>query len=163
MKNITLSALIIALCCNISLAQTARVTGPHLLVYKTKKDYHNLVPVILSPDRSKIVSYPDPHDLVAAGHGILPSALHKGYLLDNKGIGINTAFLKLTYHDYEHLKNAPTTDELYRMIIDKDPLVVLCDCGMKSSFKNPAKQINQLIDRKELLKKCKSLMPEKAK
>lgn len=36
--------------------------GPQALIYKTKKDYTNLVPVLLSDDKTEIVSYPNPRD-----------------------------------------------------------------------------------------------------
>ncbi|MBN2683025.1 MAG: hypothetical protein JXR58_10995, partial [Bacteroidales bacterium] len=36
---------------------------PPIIIYKTKKDYYNNVPVILSDDKTKIVSFPDIRDL----------------------------------------------------------------------------------------------------
>ena len=47
------------------------------VVYKTNMDYHDLVPVILSEDRSQIVSYPAPDDLRRSGELTLPIALEK--------------------------------------------------------------------------------------
>ena len=77
--------------------RTVASSAPALL-YKTKGDYADLVPVTLSEDRLSIVAYPAPSDL--AGHLPRPTALAQGYWLDNRGIGPNTAFLKLTYADY---------------------------------------------------------------
>jgi len=143
---------------NTSEAQTtANTSGPHLLVYKTRGDYRQKVPVLLSEDKKSILSYPDPADLKMAKGYTLPSLLHKGYLLDNRGIGKNVAFLKMTYKEYAALKSPPSTEELYKMIIDKAPITVLCDCGLKQSFKNPEKQVNSLIDKKQLKKACKTL------
>ena len=150
------------LCCTIvgwaaaytATAQHAHAAGPHQLVYKTKADYRNLVPVELSDDKSKIISYPDPHDVKAGGGRLLPTKLHKGYLLDNRGIGANTAFINMTLQKYAALPAAPAPSELFSMIVDKDPIVALCDCGKKSAFKNPADDINKLIDSRKLLKSC---------
>src|ERR1044071_4992028 len=71
--------------------------GPPAIVYKTKADYSNYVPVILSEDKSKIVSYPDPKDVQSAA----PVKLKNGYLLDNRGINKNVAFLRWTYEEYK--------------------------------------------------------------
>ena len=37
--------------------------GPTTFIYKTKGDYNNLVPVILSDDKTNISSYPHPKDI----------------------------------------------------------------------------------------------------
>ena len=68
-------------------------TSPIVYVYKTKADYSHQVPVIMDEARTRILSYPAPGDL-KMGNGLrLPTVLNKGYLLDNKGIGPNVAFL----------------------------------------------------------------------
>ncbi len=131
--------------------------GPHLLLYKTRRDYRALVPVALSDDKKRIVSLPDPGDLRTSQGYAMPVLLHKGYLLDKRGIGKNVAFLKMTYKEYAALQLPPPTDELYKMIIDKDPLSSLCDCGPASLFKNPEMKLNSLIDGKKLKKACKTL------
>lgn len=64
-----------------------------VIVYKTKSDYFNLVPVVLSDDKSKIISYPSPTDINSS---LLPTKLKNGYLIDNKGIQPNVAFLSFT-------------------------------------------------------------------
>ncbi|MBS1536485.1 MAG: hypothetical protein JST20_01900 [Bacteroidetes bacterium] len=104
-----------------------------------------------------MVSYPHPKD-IALGSGFpFPTLLHEGYLLDNRGIGKNVAFLKWTYEEYSQLTAVPSLDELYGMILDKDPLVELCDCGNKTAFDDAPKQLNQLIDIKKLRKVCKTI------
>lgn len=120
--------------------------GSHALVYRTKADYFKLVPVLMSVDKSQIVSYPDPADMLSGGRYPLPSRLHKGYMLDNRGIGLNVAFLRMTFSEYSKLDKPPTLKELNNLIIDKDPLLELIDCGLKSSFSDPVAQINKLID-----------------
>jgi hypothetical protein len=131
------------------------VPGPPVLVYKTKTNYNNFVPVILSDDKSEIVSYPHPSDIKTEDGYQTPVILHKGYLLDNRGIGKNVAFLNITYEDYAKLREVPTLKELYGLIIDKDPLIELCNCGVKTAFTNQTKQLNELIDSNKLRIICK--------
>lgn len=131
--------------------------GPPVLVYKTVFDYNNLVPVMLSEDKTTIVSYPHPADLLSGSRYPMPTLLNNGYLLDNRGIGKNVAFLKLTYEEYAKLKEAPALKELYDLIIDKDPLLELCDCGNKKAFTDLQKQLNKLIDNNTLRTKCKRI------
>lgn len=131
--------------------------GPQALIYKTNEDYNNLVPVILSDDKTEIVSYPHPSDLKVGSGYPLPTFLNNGYLLDNRGIGKNVAFLKLTYKEYLELKEVPTLKELYSYIIDKDPLKELCDCGNKAAFTDIEKQLNSIIDNNKLRTTCKTI------
>lgn len=132
-------------------------TGPPALVYKTKANYDSLVPVILSEDKTKIVSYPSPSDVVKGNTFAYPVLLHNNYLLDMKGISPTIAFLKIKYSDYAKLKESPSVDYLYRMILDKDPLTELCNCGNLSAINNPEKQLNSLIDSSKLKTICKIL------
>src|SRR5271166_2869627 len=82
--------------------------SPHVLVYKTKTDYNNLVPIILSEDKTIIVSYPDPSDIKVGSVYSLPTPLHQGYLIDNRGIGKNATFINKTYLDYSKLTELPS-------------------------------------------------------
>jgi hypothetical protein len=131
--------------------------GPAAQVYKTRKDYANNVPVILSDDKTKIVSYPDPKDFSNQDHYPVPVALHKGYLLDQRGIGAHVAYLKLTYKEYAALAKAPSMQEMMGMIIDKNPLTELCNCGNKQTFSDIETQLNDLIDAGKLKTACKVL------
>lgn len=129
--------------------------GPPTMVYKMKGDYSNLVPVVLSDDDSSIVSYPHPMDLSSDSIFLLPSALEKGYWLDNKGIGSKVAFLKWTYDEYSKFDSVPDMSILIANIAYKDPLTELCDCGNKNSFKDVKSQLNELILRDSLRTVCK--------
>lgn len=129
--------------------------GPAALVYKTKADYRDKVPVILSEDKTRVVSYPHPSDLKTDSGYIIPTDLAEGYLLDNKGITANVAFLKLNYSEYAALEFVPSLEELYALILDKDPLTELCSCGNRKSFKDMTAQLNDLIKKGELRKVCK--------
>lgn len=128
-----------------------------LIVYKTKSDYYNLVPVSLSEDKLRIVSYPHPSDIIVDGNFSLPVRLTEGYLIDNRGINRNTAFLNMTYKEYANLNQLPSTIAMYDMIIDNNPFLELCSCGNRYLFTNIEEQLNQLILNDSLLIKCKSL------
>jgi len=128
--------------------------GPPTLVYKTKKDYHDLVPVWLSDDKSRIVAYPGIKDISTAKGFPLPTALNDGYFLDNRGINKNAAFLKLTYEEYSKLDSLPSITEMYKWIKHKDPLITLCDCGSRQAFTDIKSQLNALIDGGTLKSVC---------
>jgi len=153
-------ALIAGLLCNsfILPAQSARnMALPHVLVYKTKADYRDLVPVLLSKDKKQVISFPGPGDVKTGSGYALPVLLHKGYLLDKRGIGVNSAFLKLTYEEYSQLKELPSPAVMYDMIVDKNPLTTLYDCGIRENGENLVKELNKIIDKKQLGKKCKAM------
>lgn len=135
----------------------SNLSGPPALVYKTKTNYNNLVPVLLSDDKSEIISYPHPRDLKVGNALALPTLLKDGYLLDNRGIGANVAFLSLTYEEYSKLETAPSLKELYELILDKDPLIELCNCGNRNVFKDQIREINQIIKAKKLKEICKQI------
>lgn len=133
------------------------IPSPPVLVYKTKKDYNNRVPVLLNDNKTQIVSYPDPKDIKVGGNFLLPTSLQNGYLLDNKGIGKNVAFLKYTYEEYAKLKSLPTLQELYDNILDESPLLELCDCGNKSKYADIKKELNEYISKDILRTECATL------
>lgn len=135
---------------------TVDYSGPSTLVYKTRKDYFKNVPVTLSEDKSKIVSYPAISDVYYKGQLAYPTKLEKGYLLDNRGININTAFLSLTYEEYIKLKDVPKLSELYSLIIDKDPFTELYNCGNRYKFKDEINELNEII-KSDKLKDFKKL------
>lgn len=144
-------------CHNSSLAQMAgSSTLPHVLVYKAKAKYRDLVPVQLSSDRKSIVSYPAPSDVTTGSGFLLPVALHNGYWLDKIGVGPNTAYLKYNYKEYSRLKMMPPVEELYKMIVDKAPITEICDCGVRNAKNTSVKYLNSLIDKKLLKKNCKT-------
>ena len=130
--------------------------SPQAIVYKTKGDYTKYVPVTLSEDKSKIVSYPAPQDVFTNGKLALPTQLAHGFLLDNRGIGPNSAFIKITYEEYAKLAQPPSPDELYKLIIDKEPFTEMYDLGPRSNFKDD-KMICTII-KKHKLKEYKKLL-----
>jgi len=146
---IIVSLMLICCCGRGSLSAQVGVRGralAHVLVYKTKSDYRNYVTVELSSDKNTVVSYPDPADLKTGSGYPLPVLLHKGYLLDRRGVSRNTAYIKMTYKEYADLKALPTPEQLYKLIIDKHPFKELYDCGVRNPEKNSEARLNDVID-----------------
>ncbi len=123
----------------------AGVPSPPAIVYKTKGDYSRQVPVILSADKKMVVSFPAQSDLRINGKFTYPDVLEHGYLLDNRGINQNTAFLKFTYEDYYNMDNIPTAERLLNYILDDDPFIEMYDFGRRGQFENAVEEINQII------------------
>ncbi|MCX6245443.1 MAG: hypothetical protein NTU98_12180 [Bacteroidetes bacterium] len=123
----------------------AAIAGAPCLVYRTRSDYSVNVPVILSDDRSTIVSFPDIKDIWFNGKLSYPTPLAENYLLDNRGIGPMVAFLSYTYEEYSRLSATPPASELMKHIIDKDPLTVMYQCGLRSQYQNPEQELNVII------------------
>jgi len=158
MKRLILwSALILiscmfASCCSAKKAENMKyepkvlIPGPKVIIYQTKKDYSKFVPVILSDDKKTIESYPDIRDVYYDGKLAYPTQLHDGYLLDNRGISLNVAFINLTYEEYSTLPETPRLQQLLNMITDADPIVVMYNCGSRSSYKDIVKELNARID-----------------
>ena len=131
----------------------ASVASPKVFIYKMKKDYSQNVPVSLSADKKTIVSYPHPRDVYTNGKLAVPTKLDGGYWLDNRGITENVAFLSYTYEEYAALSEVPSVSELYKKIIDKNPLTELWDCGRRSQFQDPVSDLNEAIANGELSKR----------
>jgi hypothetical protein len=114
------------------------------------------VPVMMSADKSKIESYPDIRDIYYEGKFALPTLLENGYLLDNRGIGPQVAFLWYTYEDYSKLSHTPTVEDLMTGLQDRDPLVEMYQCGQRSQYTNIEQELNDLI-KSGKLSTCKKL------
>lgn len=95
---------------------------PAAIVYKTKSDLSNNVPVMMDRSKTRIVSYPAPSDISPSA---LPIKLYGGYLLDRRGIGENVAFTSYTYQQYSSLGSVPSIADLMSKIIDRNPLAEL--------------------------------------
>lgn len=120
---------------------------PSVIIYKTRGDYNNLVPVTMDITHSHIVSYPDPADLRRYDGALrLPTPLNNGYLLDNKGINAQTAFIDYTYEEYVALDTIPSLDQFMQHIVDKHPFVEMWDCGKTTKYRDLIVDINHLID-----------------
>ncbi len=137
--------------------EITKTQGPPTIIYKTKKDYSNYVPVILSDDKTAVVSYPAPKDVYYKGQLAKPVLLNDGYLLDVRGISKDVAFTSITYEEYANLETTPSADSLMSLIIDNDPLIELYNCGNRYKFTDPVTEINRLIDNGALGKCVKEL------
>lgn len=124
------------------------------IVYKTRADYRNFVPVTLNSDRNAIQSYPAPSDVYYNGQLAIPTELANGYLLDNRGINAQSAFLNITYEEYSQLKEI-SLDFLWQRIKDATPLLELYHCGNRSELKNEVEELNQII--LQQFKGCKEI------
>lgn len=119
-------------------------------VYKTTNNYFNNVPITLSQDKSKIVSYPSKDDVKIGTAFTTPTKLVKGYLLDNRGINANTVFLSYKYKDYSQFMIMPKLEEMFRQVIDKDPFTELYYCGKRSDFADIENDLNKIIKKGNL-------------
>lgn len=126
----------------------AQISSPIVYIYKTKKDYSHLVPVLMDETRTRIVSYPAPADLLRNGQPTLPTLLEGGFWLDNRGIGPTVAFLSYTYEEYSGFSHAPSYEELMEHIVDKYPLTSIRACGRRADYKDIVTELNERI-RKE--------------
>lgn len=117
------------------------ITSP-VIVYKTTRDFSDFVPVIMNSEKTVIISYPDRLDISETNK---PTVLNNGYLLDNRGINENVAYLKLTYEAYQMLNENPTLVELINFIQEKYPLSEMYYCGNKSNYKDLITDLNNLI------------------
>lgn len=141
--------------------QLATAPGPaatgRLVVYRTATDLQDKVPVTLSADGSAIVAYPHPKDLRTADGLATPLELADGWLLDRRGIGKHSAFLRMTYAEYAALDAPPALADLNEGILDRDPFTDLCDCGPRSAFADPAVELARIIRNDSLDLRCKRL------
>jgi len=126
------------------------ISSPPAIVYKTREDYFDKVPVTLSEDRQQIISFPAQSDLLVDGKFSYPTLLLDGYLLDNRGINQKTAFLRFSYEDYYNMDNIPNAQRLINYIIDDQPFIEFYEVGRKSDFQDLESQINQMISNKKL-------------
>lgn len=143
-------------CAKVATSQVSSAL-PHVVVYKAQPKYRNLVPVELSSDKKTVESYPGPGDVKIGSGFPRPVSLHGGYWLDKIGVGLHTAYIRLSYEQYSKLTVAPTAEELYKMIVVKSPMTELYDCGVRDGYNNSVKRLNGLIDKKQLKKKCKRI------
>lgn len=128
---------------------------PNAVIYKTKMDYSQFVPVNLDATKSRIVSYPHPTDL---SKNSTPLKLINGWLLDRRGITVNSAFTSFTYDDYSKLSNAPRIRVLEEKIIDDDPFVAIVQLPIPASeaVADTAK-CNEII--RTAMQSCKRIYP----
>ncbi len=126
-------------------------------IYKADESYYDKVSILLSDDKSRIVSYPHPTDVFYKGKLALPTKLKKGYYLDNRGVNGNTAFLNISFAKYAQLKSVPSLAKFNEMIIDKDPIIELYRCGDRTLLKNEVEELNHMIEKNLLEDQCQRI------
>lgn len=122
----------------------APANSPVVIVYKTKHNFDKYVPVVLSEDRQRIVSYPAPQDLMTHGKFAYPTKLAKGYRLDNRGLNLYSAFLDITYLEYSKLKSVDPA-ELFRHIKSATPFRFFYRCEKRNTYKDIVRELNVKI------------------
>ncbi len=127
-----------------------------VVIYKTKSDYRQHVPILVSEDGKHVISYPHPSDLrFADGSFRYPLSLSKGYLFDRKGIGPRTVFLSLSYEEY--VSNPSDPSALLPYISDEDPFEEIWHCYFKTNGETLTDSLNYLIEAHQLDKRCKKI------
>jgi len=136
MKKILLvifSVVVMIISCCKSNEHTGSLTHlSRIIIYKTKADYYDKVPVTLNDNKTMIVGYPGKSDIIVGDTLRLPVPLHNNYILDNQGINTRSAFLSISYKEYRELGDI-NPGELFKSIEDLDPFEEIYDCGAKKS------------------------------
>jgi len=156
MKAILFSSMtLLMFSCNAAKVNSDEVNAQApLIVYKTVADYYHNVPVTLNETKDMIVSFPAPSDLFYVGELAYPIKLNQDYLIDRRGVNVNTAFTSYTYEEYSRLESPPSLQELYNSIIDKEPFESMYDCGTPGQFNDLGRDLN-----KEIRKGMKNFKP----
>ncbi|MGD1894817.1 MAG: hypothetical protein ACFB15_30010 [Cyclobacteriaceae bacterium] len=136
-------------------------TAP-IIVYRTKADYTQYVPVRLSQDGSRIVAYPAPSDVRKSDDYRYPVKLKKGYYWDRQGVGATTAFLSITYAEYAALETAPDPETLLASILDSSPFLEMYHVGKTRDYQQVESELNEIIAQNRL-NQFPSVLPEKKK
>ena len=118
-----------------------------VIVYKTKRDYSGLVWAYLSSDKTQIIAYPAPKDILSE----VPVALHNGYY--SGVLNANSAIINLKISSYAKLPTPLTPKQMYSLIVNKDPFSEMYNCGQKTANVDP-NYINTLIDTNKLGSEC---------
>jgi hypothetical protein len=130
--------------------------NPALVIYKTKANRDNNVPIRVMEDRKTIITYPAPTDVFTNGKLAYPTKLEDGYLLDNRGISVSSVFLSYDYQTYSKLGDIPKEAVLLKAVVDFEPFLEMYNCGYRYDYKNEVQQANDII--RNGFKDCKCLI-----
>lgn len=122
------------------------VRSPKAIVYRTVRDYHKNVPVLMDEQKKNIISYPAPMDVFYKDVLAFPTPLRNGFWLDNRGVNQNVVFTSFTYEEYSKLSSAPDLETLKSKIIDYYPLLEMYECGFRADYKDEVKELNAIIE-----------------
>ena len=143
---IVLIGLLLTTSCGIQKPGPGQASAP-VVIYKTRQDYRDLVSVQLSEDGRSVSAFPAPSDVRAQR----PVELAAGYLLKRMP---GNAFLSLSIEEYAGNAKIYTGEELFDLIIDRQPYLEIYDCSVCSS--GDTASLNLLI-RQARLKECRAL------
>lgn len=122
---------------------------PAIIIYKTRADYSNLVPVNLNPEKTEVISFPAPSDIRSRLNNIRPEPLGKGYLLDHRGINAQSAYIQLTWEEYAELNHSPSPEALFKLLIDKNPFISMYHCGNGTLTPEELNKVRKKIEAKD--------------
>jgi hypothetical protein len=134
--------------------------NPAFVIYKTKVNRDNNVPIRVMEDRKTIITYPAPTDVFTNGKLAYPTKLADGYLLDNRGIAVSSVFLSFDYETYSKLREIPKESVLLNAVLDFEPFLEMYNCGYRYDYKNEVQAANDIIQNGGL-KNCKCLIKGK--
>jgi len=135
---------------NIEKDSFAFVPAPDIIVYQFNGNYENLVPVTLSEDKTSIIAYPGPLDVLKMKP---PISLKHGWWLDTRGISKNTAFLSITLEEYKTFEEAPSLNEMMKKVKAIKPFKRIMNCGNTPVNEELIESLKQQV-RKRTIKKC---------
>ncbi|MDO9510431.1 MAG: hypothetical protein Q7J34_01615 [Bacteroidales bacterium] len=134
-----------------------QVPSPPVIIYKTRGNYLENVPVGLSSDKRNIVSYPDKNDVKNGGQFLYPDKLASGFLFDNLGITAESGFLKITYTEYSRLEKTPSNTELIKLIADDNPFTEMYRCPRQLPKDKMIDELNTRIMNNTLEERCNKI------
>jgi hypothetical protein len=120
--------------------------GPPVMIYKTKNDYFDKVPITLSENHHKVIAYPSQKDIIVGESFSYPTRLSNEFLLDNRGIGQHSAFLSLSYAEYAEMDADITDENLFPKIVDPDPFLEMYHCGSRFDYSDLTRELNEMIE-----------------
>lgn len=141
-----LVGLLLTTSCGVQKPGPGQASAP-VVIYKTRQDYRDLVSVQLSADGRSVSAFPAPSDARTQR----PVELADGYLLKRMP---GNVFLSLSIEEYAVSNRIYTGEELFDLIIDRQPYLEIYDCSDCSS--GDTASINLLI-RQARLNDCKAL------
>ena len=124
---------------------------PKAKIYKVNPYYVDKVAVSMSPDKSRLISFPAPSDVTDATS---PVGLIDGYYLDCQGIGINTMFLQWTRHEYNRMSQTPSKAQIMEAILPASYIEEIIELPLTTSLAlSDTATVNNMI--REGLPGCK--------
>jgi len=118
-----------------------------LVIYKTRADYSQFVPVRMNANRTEIIKAPHPSEFIHQGRLSLPVAINQGYWIDNIGISPDVAYLRFTIENYSKLDEPLPVEIMLRYILDAYPLLEMYQCGYRYEYRDIFSEVNVLVAR----------------